>query len=98
VTAGLECHVERGADRILLARFERRDFGVRRAIGGVIPLTQDLSIANDDGADEWIGARVPPAMRGQLDCPPDVLKIVVGQKAVSPQANDLLSNRRPERR
>jgi hypothetical protein len=83
MAARLERHVKRCSDRILLARFDRRDLSVRRPIGGVIPLAEDLSVTNDDGADERVGAGVPLSMRGQLDCPPDVLKIVVGQRTAS---------------
>jgi hypothetical protein len=98
MAARLECHVEGGADRVLVAGLERRDLGVRGAKGRVVPLPQDLSIANDDGADERVRARVPPAMLGQLYRSPDVLRIVVGQKLPPARPIDILVNRRPERR
>jgi hypothetical protein len=80
VTAGLERDVKRCPDRILLARFDRGDLCVCCAIGGVVTLPEDLSVTDDDGADERVGTRVPPAVLGQLQCALDVLKIVVGQR------------------
>ena len=69
VRAGLERHVHRRPGGVLAARaavLERRPLGVQAAELGVEALADHLAVAHDDGADQRVGADLPPPILGQL--------------------------------
>ena len=59
----LECDVHRRALRLRSGVGERFDLGVLSALPDVVPATDDLSVAHDDGADCGIRAGLTGAFR-----------------------------------
>ena len=66
VVTWLQGHVESGALGPLTRRFQRRHLGMNPAPFGVIALTDDGSIANDDSTNHRVGRHPPPPFLGQV--------------------------------
>ena len=67
VHARLEGDIEGRATSALAGLLERGHFGVRAAISCVESLADDLTVANDDGADHRVRRRLSPSFCSQLE-------------------------------
>src|SRR5207237_3785855 len=73
----LEGDIQGRAPSALAGLIERGDFGMRAAIACVEALADDLTVANDDGADHWVRRRLSPPASGKVECPAHVRAIVL---------------------
>ena len=55
MAAGLQCHVRRGATRLVAGLAQCVHLGVRLTGTGMPAFADDLAITHDDAADSWIG-------------------------------------------
>jgi len=81
VGAGLEGDVDRGARRILptgAAVLNRDTLGVQLAELCVEALADHLAVAGDHGADQRIGADLPPALLRELEGTPQIGRFLFG--------------------
>jgi hypothetical protein len=77
VSAGFEGDIERRASRPLAGLAKCRNLGVLLTVSRVKAFANNLTVANDDGADHGVRRRLSPPASGEVQRPTHVRVIVL---------------------